>query len=55
MAAELWADATSRGRQFSDIDLLIASIALRMGGVIVSADADFNALPVQRDDWRTPP
>lgn len=54
-AARFWADATSRGRQFSDIDLLVAAVASRLGGVIVSSDADFDALATPREDWRNPP
>ncbi len=54
-AARFWADATSRGRQFSDIDLLVAAVASRLGGVIVSSDADFDALSTPREDWRIPP
>jgi predicted nucleic acid-binding protein len=51
-AARLWADATSRGRQFSDVDILLAAVAARLDAVLVSADADFDALPIKREDWR---
>ena len=51
-AAQFWADASNIGKQLSDVDLLIAAIAHRMGGVVVSADADFDALPVRRENWR---
>jgi len=55
-AARFWATATARGRQFSDMDLLIAAVAARLGGVIVSSDEDFDALPIRRENWRvTPP
>ena len=54
-AAQFWADVENKGRKLSDIDLLIAAIAHRIGAVIVSADADFDALSVQRNDWRLPP
>jgi predicted nucleic acid-binding protein len=47
-AARLWADAVSRGKQLSDVDLLIASIALRQNAIIVSSDADFDAFPIKR-------
>jgi predicted nucleic acid-binding protein len=40
-AARYWADATSRGRQFSDVDLLVAAVATRLDAIIVSSDADF--------------
>lgn len=53
-AAQLWADASNAGRQLADTDLLIAAIAMRVGGVVVTADDDFNALPVQRANWRVP-
>jgi predicted nucleic acid-binding protein len=36
----------------SDIDLLVAAVAKRLGGVIVSADADFDALSNSRENWR---
>jgi predicted nucleic acid-binding protein len=46
--AHFWDDATVRGRQFSDIDLLVAAMAARLGGMIVSGDDDFDALPPPR-------
>jgi predicted nucleic acid-binding protein len=52
--ARYWAEATKHGRQFSDIDLLIAAIATRLDAVIVSSDTDFDALPVKRENWREP-
>ncbi len=52
-AARFWADMTKRGRQFSDIDLLLASVVARLDATLVSADADFDALPIKREDWRT--
>jgi len=54
-AAHLWADAANRGRALSDVDLLVAVVALRLGAVVVSADDDFDTLPVQRENWRFPP
>ncbi len=54
-AAHFWADTTSRGRQFSDVDLLVAAVASRLGGAIVSSDADFDALAIPREDWRNLP
>lgn len=51
-AAELWAQTVRIGRQLSDIDLLIAAIAIRYSAVIVSADEDFDTLPVKRVNWR---
>jgi predicted nucleic acid-binding protein len=52
-AAQYWADATRKGRQLSDMDLLIAAVAARLDAVLVSADADFDALSIKREDWRT--
>ncbi len=52
MAAQLWADMRNQGRQFSDVDLLIASIAQRLNAVVVTADADFATLPIKSEDWR---
>lgn len=54
-AAQLWANAVGQGKQLADIDLLIAAIALRLGATIVTADDDFNALPVKWVNWREPP
>jgi predicted nucleic acid-binding protein len=53
--AQLWANSVSKGRQLSDIDLLVAAIALRLDATIVTADDDFDALPVKRVNWREPP
>jgi predicted nucleic acid-binding protein len=51
-AADLWAEMRNRGRQFSDVDLLLAAITLRLEGTLVSADDDFSALTVSRENWR---
>lgn len=53
-AAQFWADTSLAGKQLADTDLLIAAVAKRLGGILVSADADFDALPVRREDWRVP-
>lgn len=53
-AAQFWAETTRRGRQLSTVDLLIAAIAHRLKAVVVSSDADFDALSVPRQDWRVP-
>jgi predicted nucleic acid-binding protein len=53
-AAQLWADAASKGKALSDIDLLIAAVTLRLDGILVSADEDFTALSVRRENWRLP-
>jgi predicted nucleic acid-binding protein len=53
-AAQLWADTSSKGRVLSDVDLLIAAVALRLEGVVVTADNDFDSLPVTRVNWRIP-
>ncbi len=52
-AARFWADVTSRGRQLSDVDLLIAALADRLDAIIVSSDSDFDVLPIKRENWRT--
>ncbi|MEZ4668417.1 MAG: PIN domain-containing protein [Anaerolineae bacterium] len=53
-AAQFWADADNRGKRLSDIDLLLSALARRLDAIIVSADKDFDALPVKREDWRLP-
>ncbi|MCY3916911.1 MAG: PIN domain-containing protein [Chloroflexi bacterium] len=50
--ARLWAAMRNQGRQFSDVDLLIASLAQRLDATVVTADADFASLPVKSEDWR---
>ena len=52
VAALLWAAMRNQGRQFSDVDLLIASLAQRLNAVVVTADADFASLPIKSEDWR---
>jgi len=51
-AAQLWVYAVSRGKQHSDIDLLIAAIAKRLEASLVTGDNDFDTLPIQRVNWR---
>jgi predicted nucleic acid-binding protein len=51
-AARLWAETQSRGRQLSDMDLLLAAMAIRLDAILVTADEDFSALPVKRENWR---
>lgn len=52
LAAQFWADAVSRGRQLADVDLLLAALAQRLGAALVTADDDFDILPIQRANWR---
>ena len=42
LAARFWSEVTARGKQCSDINLLIAALAMRLDGIIVSA---LNGLP----------
>ncbi len=53
LAARYWANARSVGRQLGDPDLLLAAMVTRLNAVVVSADADFDALPITREDWRS--
>lgn len=52
-AAQFWADAVQKGKQLSDVDLLIAAVATRLNAQIVSADEDFDTLPVICHSWRS--
>jgi predicted nucleic acid-binding protein len=52
-AARFWADARRRGRQLGDPNLLLAALTHRLGAILVSADSDFDALPITREDWRS--
>jgi predicted nucleic acid-binding protein len=51
-AGQLWADSVQRGRRLSDVDLLIAALALRQDAIIVSDDNDFDALTIIRVNWK---
>jgi predicted nucleic acid-binding protein len=51
-AAEFWATTSGTGKQLVDADLLIAALTKRVGGVLVTADEDFNVLPIKRENWR---
>ena len=51
-AAKLWADATRKGKQLSDVDFLLAALAIRFNAILVSSDNDFDVLPVRRENWR---
>ena len=55
LAARFWADLRNRGVQLSDVDLLVAAITQRLDGVVVTSDDDFDALPIQRENWRLSP
>jgi len=50
--AVFWADMKRIGKQLSDMDLLIAAITKRLNATLVTADDDFMALPIMRDNWR---
>ncbi len=54
-AAQYWSNAISAGKQLSDMDFLIAALATRLGATLVSADDDFDALPITRENWRITP
>lgn len=51
-ATQFWVNARQKGRQIADIDVLLAAVAHRLNAVIVSSDADFDALPIKRENWR---
>jgi len=51
-AAHYWSNAINAGKQLSDMDFLIAALATRLNATLVSADTDFDALPIKREDWR---
>lgn len=51
-AAQFWAHTVGHGRQLADIDLLVAAVATRLKAIIVSADDDFDALSIGRENWR---
>lgn len=52
VAAKLWSSVQQHGRQLSDIDLLLASMTLRLNGILVTDDGDFAYLPlVKTENW----
>jgi len=51
-AAHYWETTVRSGRQLADSDLLIAAVASRIDAIVVTADDDFDALPVRRENWR---
>jgi predicted nucleic acid-binding protein len=51
VASQFWADARSQGKQLSDMDLLIAAIAHRLGATLVTDDKDFDTLSIPRENW----
>lgn len=51
-AAQFWAEARRKGKQLADVDLLLAALAARLNAIVVSADDDFDVLPVKREIWR---
>lgn len=46
VASRLWGDARRHGYQFSDVDVLLAAITLRLDGILVTDDGDFDHLPI---------
>jgi predicted nucleic acid-binding protein len=51
-SAEWWVMLRKSGKQLSDMDLLIGAITKRLSVTLVTADEDFEALPILRVNWR---
>ncbi len=52
MAAQLWAERHKSGKSISDMDLLLATLALREGAVLVTANVrHFDGLSVAVENW----
>jgi predicted nucleic acid-binding protein len=51
-SAEWWVMLRKNGKQLSDMDLLIGAITKRLSVTLVTADEDFEALPILRVNWR---
>ncbi len=51
-AAHFWADTRNKGRQLGDPDLILAALAHRLDATLVSADVDFDAIAIRRENWR---
>ena len=55
LAADLRILLRTRGRQLELPDALIAGVALRLDFTLLTADADFAAVPgLRTEDWQTP-
>lgn len=55
-AARLWAERHRSGRSISDLDLLLAVLALRWDAVLVTSNTrHFEGLGLRLDDWTLPP
>jgi len=50
-ASVLWASSRAKGIQLSDVDLLVAAVSIRLNGIIVTDDQDFDDLPVRVENW----
>ncbi|HEX6904637.1 MAG TPA: PIN domain-containing protein [Thermoanaerobaculia bacterium] len=51
-AAQLWAERHKSGKSISDMDLLLATLALREGAVLVTANVrHFEGLSVAVENW----
>ena len=49
---ELYTDLRRRGRVLSQVDMMLAALALQLGLTLVTTDSDFDALPdLKREDW----
>lgn len=49
---ELYVRLRQMGRALSMTDIILATLAIRNGSVLVTTDADFNALPeIQTENW----
>jgi len=52
VASDLWVFTRRIGRQLSDVDLALAAITLRLGGILITNDQDFSAIPLLNiQDW----
>lgn len=52
VAARLWGDARRRGYQLSDVDVVLTAITIRLNGVLVTDDGDFDYIPLVRtENW----
>ncbi len=51
-AEDLWVSCVEKGRQLSDIDLLLGVITIKFDGVLVSADNDFSIFNIKIENWR---
>ncbi len=51
-AENLWVSSIEKGKQLSDIDLLLIVMTIKLDAILVSADKDFSIFSLNIENWR---